>query len=163
MTLGEIAAILAHQVAHIRNNDTWAMGWAAALHHAIELSSLTGLALLRAQSGGAGGSLLLSAAPTIGQLLRLALSRLRELDADAAALELTGDPLSLLGALDKLERHHTGFPVLPLAASDDGPMSFLRSQSEHLGTCGHPAQPCLLTRGLEQRRLVRAQPLQGGA
>jgi heat shock protein HtpX len=68
-----------------------------------------------------------SAVPTIGRILRLALSLIRELDADAAALELTGDPLSLVAALDKLERHHTGFPVISVAASQDGPTSFLRS------------------------------------
>jgi heat shock protein HtpX len=128
MTLGEIAAILAHEVAHIRNDDSWTMGWAAALHHAIELTSLTSLAQLRARNGGAAGpsEVLLSAAPTIGRLFCLALSRLRELDADAAALEMTGDPLSLVAALDKLELHHTGFPAISAAASEDG-MSFLRS------------------------------------
>jgi heat shock protein HtpX len=139
MTLGEIGGILAHEVAHIRNNDSWTMGWATALHDAIELTSLTGLALLRAQNGGVVGppQVLLSAAPTIGRLLCLALSRLRELDADAAALEWTGDPLSLVAALDKLERHHTGFPVLPVRASEDSPMSLLRSHPatwERVGT-----------------------------
>src|SRR5215471_17988757 len=75
------------------------MGGAAALHNAIELASLTGLALLRAQNGGAVRPLevLLSAAPTIGWLFCLTLSRVRELDADAAALELTGDPLIARG------------------------------------------------------------------
>jgi Zn-dependent protease with chaperone function len=39
-------------------------------------------------------------------LLRLALSRTRELDADATALELTGDSEALIAVLDKLERHN---------------------------------------------------------
>ena len=131
MTCGEIAGILAHEVAHIRNNDTWAMSWAAALHRAIEWTSLAGLALLRAQNGGMAANrplaALLSAAPTIGQLLGLALSRTRELDADATALELTGDSQALIAALDKLERHHAGFPGLPVAAFEDGPRRLLRS------------------------------------
>jgi heat shock protein HtpX len=62
----------------------------------------------------------LSAAPAIGQLLCLALCRIRELDADATALELTEDLNGLVGALDKLERHHTGFPIMSNAAIDDG-------------------------------------------
>jgi heat shock protein HtpX len=139
MTLGEIAGILAHEVAHIRNNDSWTMGWAAALCDAIELTSQTGLALLHIQNGGMIGppQILLSAAPTIARLLWLALSRLRELDADAAALEWTGDPLSLVAALDKLERHHIGFPALPVRSIEDSPMSFLRSHPatwERVGT-----------------------------
>ena len=48
MTRDEVASILAHEVAHIRNNDAWTMSWAAALHRSIEWTSLTGLALLRA-------------------------------------------------------------------------------------------------------------------
>lgn len=140
MTCGEVAGILAHEVAHIRNNDAWTMSWAAALHRAIEWTSLTGLVLLRAQNSGmaANRSLaaLLRAAPSIAQLLRLVLSRTRELDADATALELTGNSQALIAALDKLERHHAGFPVLPVAACEDGPMRLLRSHpatSERVG------------------------------
>ena len=69
-------------------------------------------------------------------LLRLALSRTRELDADATALELTGDWQALIAALDKLERHHSGFAVHSLAARDDGSMRLLRSHpatSERVG------------------------------
>jgi heat shock protein HtpX len=107
------------------------MDWAAALHRSIEWTSLAGFALMRAQQGGMAVSrplaALLQAAPSIAQLLRLALSRTRELDADATALELTGDWQALIAALDKLERHHAGFPA-PLAASrKDVPMHLLRS------------------------------------
>jgi heat shock protein HtpX len=133
MTRDEIAGILAHEVAHIRNNDAWTMSWAAALHRSIEWTSLTGLALLRAQHSGTPDSrplaALLRAAPSIAQLLRSALSRTRELDADATALELTGDSQALIAALDKLERHHA---VLSATACEDGPMRLLRS---------HPATP----------------------
>ena len=140
MTRDEIAGILAHEVAHIRNNDAWTMGWAAALHRSIEWTSLAGLALSRAQHGGVALSRplaeLLRAAPSIAQLLRLALSRTRELDADATALELTGDSQALIAALDKLERHHAGFPAQPVAAFEEGSIRLLRSHpatSERVG------------------------------
>jgi len=140
MTRDEIAGILAHEVAHIRNNDTWTMGWAAALHRSIEWTSLAGLALSRAQHGDVALSRplaeLLRAAPSIAQLLRLALSRTRELDADATAFELTGDSQALIAALDKLERHHAGFPAQTAAAREEGPMRLLRSHpatSERVG------------------------------
>jgi len=140
MTRDEIAGILAHEVAHIRNNDIWTMSWAATLHRAIEWTSLTGLALHAQHGGGSNNrslAALLRAAPSIAELLRLALSRTRELDADATALELTGDWQALVAALDKLERHHVGFSARPVVAADDGTMRLLRSHpatSERVGT-----------------------------
>jgi heat shock protein HtpX len=143
MTRDEIAGILAHEVAHIRNNDAWTMGWATALRRAIDWTSLAGLALLRTSHhhGGMTSSrllaMLLSAAPTLGQLLGLALSRIRELDADATALELTGNSRALIAALDKLERHHSGSAPSHTSAFVHDPMRLLRSHpatSERVGT-----------------------------
>ena len=50
--------------------------------------------------------LVLIAAPTVGGLLQMALSRTREFDADLGAAMLTGDPDGLASALRKLERAH---------------------------------------------------------
>jgi len=143
MTREEIAGILAHEVAHIRNNDTWTMSWATALRRAIDWTALAGLAVLRTRHHHDGRmasrqlATLLSAAPTLGQLLGLALSRVRELDADATALELTGDSHSLIAALGKLERHHAGPVPAPVSAFAHDPMRLLRSHpatSERVGT-----------------------------
>jgi heat shock protein HtpX len=130
MTFDEIAGILAHEVAHIRNNDTWAMTWAAALNRAVALASLEALGSLHERHGAralAGGPLaaLLRGAPAISQLLCLALSRIREADADATALELIDGPHALVAALHKLEHHHaTAAPPAP--ATPEG-LRFLRS------------------------------------
>jgi heat shock protein HtpX len=78
----------------------------------------------------------LSSAPAIGQLLYLALSRVRELDADALALELIDDPRSLVTALHKLEHFHSGPACPSRAALEDGLVGFLRSHpatSERVG------------------------------
>jgi heat shock protein HtpX len=45
MTLAEVTGILAHEVAHIRNDDAWAMTWAAATCHTIALTSHAGAAM----------------------------------------------------------------------------------------------------------------------
>jgi heat shock protein HtpX len=120
MTPSEIAGILAHEVAHIRNNDAWALTWAAALCRAITQTALSGLRDPRHRPV----AMLLAGAPMIAQLLWLSLSRIRELDADAAALEATDNPRALVAALDKLERHHTGAEV---SARSEGMSRFLRS------------------------------------
>jgi heat shock protein HtpX len=141
MSRGEIASILAHEVAHIYNQDAWAMDWAAVLNRAIEQTSFAGLAHLRApynsHSGHRSLAGLLCAARAIARLLFLALSRVRERDADATALELTGDPQTLVTALAKLERHHAGSGGLAIAAFGNDPARFLRSHpatSERVGT-----------------------------
>jgi hypothetical protein len=61
------------------------MRCAAALQRAISLTSSIGLVSLRARLGAPGGQVaaLLAGAPATGRLLCLALSRIRELDADA--------------------------------------------------------------------------------
>jgi heat shock protein HtpX len=142
MTLGEIAGILAHEVAHIRNNDGWAMRWAAALHRAIAQASQVGLMSLRMERGWGATpdkplAMLLGGASAIGQLLCLALSRIRELDADALALELIDDAQALVAALHKLEHHHTGSPFMSAATPESTMLGFLRSHPatwERVGT-----------------------------
>jgi heat shock protein HtpX len=131
LTPAEVAGILAHEVAHIRNNDAFAMTWATKLQHAVATMSLAALAAVRGH-GWPGSSvtplaMFLFSAPAIGQLLYLALSRVRELDADALALELIDDPQSLVTALHKLEHFHFGFHLPSHAALEDGLARFLRS------------------------------------
>jgi Zn-dependent protease with chaperone function len=70
-------------LAHISNNDRFAMDWATSLQRAIAITALAGLSGQR-NGWGTGTALtaLLRSAPSIGQLLYMALSRSRELDAD---------------------------------------------------------------------------------
>lgn len=129
MNLNEIAGILAHEVAHIRNGDTCAMTWASMLQRAIALTSLASLAALQRHSDATVGPLaaLLSYASAVSQLLYLALSRTREFDADATALELIDDPQALVSALNKLERHHNTAQNLPALSLLRNGVEFLRS------------------------------------
>jgi heat shock protein HtpX len=130
MTPNEIAGILAHEVAHIRNDDLRSMTWATALNRAIVLTSFIALISPRVHAQpiakeGKLVSMLLTSASAISHLLYLTLSRIRELDADAAALELIDDPRALVAALHKLERHHTGSHAMTVPP--DGLARFLRS------------------------------------
>lgn len=129
MSLAEIAGILAHEIAHIRNNDTRAIALAAALHRAVALASQFGLMCLHRHDGRTNRPLqsLLSGASTIAELLFLALSRLQETDADGLAAELIGDPRMLVAALYRLEWHHRGFPLMAAGMPEPGFGRYLRS------------------------------------
>jgi heat shock protein HtpX len=132
LTFDELAGILAHEVAHIRNSDTATMAMAHGLTTATELMALIGLMLLRLEAPNrarhaAEAGLLLALAPALSRLLQLALSRQRELDADLDAIELSGSAVGLMRALQKLEHHHGGSAS---GASVDATGTLLRSHPE---------------------------------
>lgn len=110
----EIAAVLAHEISHIRHGDLRIMNLADALSRFTDIFSSIGIMLLLLYFPlylamgillPLPAILLLMCAPTCSVLLQLALSRSREFDADLGAVELTGDPLSLASALQKIERY----------------------------------------------------------
>ena len=130
MTTKEISAIFAHEVAHICNGDGLTMSWAAGLQRAIHDVVASGLAsgqIYGTNRSQASLHWLLERAPAIAELLLLALSRFRELEADALALELTGDAKTLESALAKLERHHRALTGVPQSYVEDRLASYLRS------------------------------------
>lgn len=138
MTPRELAGVMAHELAHIKNEDVRVMAIADMVSRFTSMMSTFGLFALFANlpsilfGGGAAvpwiAVILLMGAPTLGGLLQLALSRTREYDADLGAALLTGDPDGLASALVKLEkaqgRHWEGM-VLP-GGRDPNP-SLLRS------------------------------------
>jgi heat shock protein HtpX len=128
MTEDEVAGILAHEVAHISNNDRFAMDWATCLQRAVAVTALAGLTARRSDWGASTPlAAFLRSAPSIAQLLYLALSRSRELDADVRALDLIDCPHALVAALNKLEHFHTNAELIPMQAFEDGVARLLRS------------------------------------
>lgn len=113
MNARELAGVLAHEVAHVKNNDIQVMGLADAISRTTSFLARVGMiTLLLSFSGSvmglsfgrfAAAGLVLFFAPTVLILLQLAISRTREFDADVGAAEITGDPMGLAQALQKLE------------------------------------------------------------
>lgn len=112
LTMREIAAVLGHELSHVRNGDLWVMGLADVMSRFVQSLSYVAVLLavvnLLAQMSGEEGVpwiaiLLLYLAPAATNLLQLALSRRREFDADHEGALLTGDPLGLASALRRLE------------------------------------------------------------
>ena len=114
----EIAAILAHEIAHVASRDLFVMGLADLVSRTTLTMSQVGQILLllwlptlwlQGVSIPLLPILLLIVAPGLSVLLQLGLSRLREYDADLGAVALTGDPQAMASALDKLERLQGGW------------------------------------------------------
>ncbi|MFN3413272.1 MAG: zinc metalloprotease HtpX, partial [Thermoanaerobaculum sp.] len=109
MNRTELAGVLAHELAHVKNRDILTASIAATLAGAITiLARMVGYALMfggrdREENGGAlGGIFLLIVAPIAALLIQLAISRSREYAADEKAARLTGNPMGLASALRKL-------------------------------------------------------------
>jgi heat shock protein HtpX len=111
LTARELRAVLAHEIAHIKNRDILLSSIAAAA--ASLLSYIANASLFAGMFGGssdderegAGGGILVAlVAPFAATLIQLGISRSREYLADETGAELCGDPIALANALRKLER-----------------------------------------------------------
>jgi heat shock protein HtpX len=100
----ELRAVVAHEIAHVKNRDTLLAASVAAVAGAVTL--LAGLSLLAGEdddgSGLIGSALSLVLGPIAAGVVLAAVSRNREFAADAAAARAIGDPLDLGGALRKI-------------------------------------------------------------
>lgn len=102
----ELAAVVAHELAHIKNRDTLIMTVTATFAGAI--SMLANFALFfggnrNRQMGLIGTLALMLLAPLAATLVQMAISRTREYEADRVGAEICGNPLWLASALQRIE------------------------------------------------------------
>jgi len=112
----EVRGVLAHEIAHVGNRDvlvaTVAAGLATAVTHLAHVFAFSGLLGGRDEEEGSGAAGLLFAlvAPIGATLVQLGISRSREYMADETGARLSGDPLALASALEKLHREAEEVP-----------------------------------------------------
>jgi heat shock protein HtpX len=113
----ELAAVLSHELGHVKNRDILISSLAATIAGAIMM--LANMARWTAMFGGHGHrrddsqggnasgavAMLVTAllAPIAAMLIQMAISRSREYGADETGAKITDDPLALASALRKLE------------------------------------------------------------
>lgn len=102
----EIAGVMAHELAHVRNRDTLIMTVTATLAGAIGLLAQFGFLFGRGARnnpfGIVGVLVAMIVAPLAAALVQMAVSRSREYAADRGGAEICGNPLWLADALDKI-------------------------------------------------------------
>ena len=106
----ELAAVLAHELGHVKNRDILISSIAATL-----ASAITYLAHMAMWFGGGqrgtgrrdrspmGGLLMILLAPMAAGLIRMAISRTREFSADATSARTLGTAEPMINALEKLD------------------------------------------------------------
>jgi heat shock protein HtpX len=116
LTYEELEGVLAHELAHVRNRDILISSIAAMLGAAISIVARmafwTGGGDNRNNPLGAIGVVLsLIVAPLAAMLIRFAISRTPEFQADASGAEITGQPLHLARALEKISAAAERIPM----------------------------------------------------
>jgi heat shock protein HtpX len=113
----ELAGVIAHELAHVRNRDTLIMTVTATIAGAI--SMLANFAFFFGGSrdnnnplGFVGVLLAAITAPFAAMLVQMAISRTREYSADRAGAEICGNPLWLASALAKIAQSAGRVPMV---------------------------------------------------
>jgi heat shock protein HtpX len=114
LTRSELKGVLAHELSHVKNRDILIGSIAATMAGAIMiLANMARWAAIfgggRDSEEGEGGGGIIGllvmtiVAPIAALLIQMAISRSREYLADASGARISGNPLGLAGALEKLE------------------------------------------------------------
>lgn len=116
----ELEGVLAHELTHIKNRDTLTQAVAGTLAGAITFigriltfGALYGPVTRNGRQGTnpLGLLFLIILAPISASLIQLAISRTREYAADQGSAAITGNPLSLVSALQKLQNAAQQMPL----------------------------------------------------
>ena len=104
----ELAGVLAHELAHIKNRDTLTMTVTATIAGAISMLANFGMFFGSGDNrnnplGLIGSLALVILAPMAALLVQSAISRTREYEADRIGAEIAGQPLWLASALERIQ------------------------------------------------------------
>ncbi|HIP79035.1 MAG TPA: zinc metalloprotease HtpX [Kiloniellaceae bacterium] len=107
----ELAGVMAHELAHVKNRDTLTMTITATIAGAISMLANFGLFFGNSRNnplGFVGVILIMILAPLAAALVQMAISRTREYAADRMGAEICGQPIWLASALEKIDRAARG-------------------------------------------------------
>jgi heat shock protein HtpX len=107
----ELEGVLAHELGHVKNRDMLLQTVSATLAGAITNLARFGTYARPREGGRPIGPIGTILAPLAAMVLQFAISRTREFEADATGAEISGKPLALASALEKLEASARRVPM----------------------------------------------------
>ena len=159
----EVAGVMAHELAHVKNRDSLTMTITAVLAGAIGM--LANFAFFFGGSrdresplGGIGALLVMLLAPLAAMLVQFAISRSREYEADRVGAAICGQPRSLASALAKISHGAAQIPNNSAEANPATAHLFIINPLH-----GHGADSLFSTHPDTQNRIDRLLALEGTA
>ena len=158
----ELAGVMAHELAHVKNRDTLTMTIAATIGGAIGM--LANFAFFMGGGnnrnnplGAVGAILVMILAPIAAALIQMAISRSREYEADRGGAKISGMPAALASALAKLQHG---------AARIDNPEAEANPATAHLFIVNplhaHAVDSLFSTHPNVENRIARLMAMAGG-
>jgi heat shock protein HtpX len=155
LTREEIAAVMAHELGHVRNRDTLVMTMVATIAGAISMIANFGLFFGHGENrpNPLVAILAVFMAPFAAMIVQMAISRTREYGADRAGAEICGNPHALASALEKIARPAQQTPSQAVIRNPAAAQLYIvpTSVSEWFST--HPAT---------EKRIAALRALDGG-
>lgn len=155
----EIAGVLAHELAHVKNRDTLTMTLAAAIGGAI--SMLANFAFFfggNRRQNAIGAIAVALLAPLAAGLIQMAISRGREYEADRIGASISGRPLWLASALGKISQGARAIPNDQAEANPATAHLFIINPLH-----GHGADNLFSTHPSTENRIARLKAMAGEA
>jgi heat shock protein HtpX len=110
----EVAGVMAHELAHVKNRDTLVMTMVATIAGAISMLANFGLFFRGGEREGHGNIaatlLAVIVAPFAAMIVQMAISRTREYGADRLGAQISGNPNALASALAKISGQAQAIP-----------------------------------------------------
>ena len=158
----EIAGVMAHELAHVKNRDSLIMTITAVLAGAIGM--LANFAFFFGGSrdrdsplGGIGALLVMLLAPLAAMLVQFAISRSREYEADRIGAAISGNPQALASALAKISNGAAQIPNRDAEANPATAHLFIINPLH-----GHGADSLFATHPATQNRIERLLAMENG-
>ncbi|MBL8472149.1 MAG: zinc metalloprotease HtpX [Rhodocyclaceae bacterium] len=110
----ELRGVMAHELAHVKHRDILISTISATVAGAISMLAQFGMFFGSRDDDRPNPAvqlLLAIIAPIAAMLIQFAISRAREFEADRGGAEISGDPLALAAALEKIHAYASGIPM----------------------------------------------------